>query len=58
MKHITKTQFYEMYVKDWLTDDKPANRQLWSNSLDVAYQDKKISQKQVNSWIYPNNKNF
>jgi hypothetical protein len=56
---MNKKQFYEMYIKDWLVDDdKPANRLLWSNSLDAAYNDGNITQKQVNNWVYPNNRYF
>ena len=56
---MNKKQFYEMYVKDWIDiTDKPANRMLWNNSLDAAHDDRKITKKQVNTWIYPSNKYF
>ena len=58
-KNLTKSQFYQMYVKDYLNPmDKPANRLLWSNSLDFAFDNGFITQHNVNNWNYPKNKFF
>jgi len=62
-KHLTKQQFYSMYVRPYVYQDdgsidKPANRMLWSHCLDSAFQSGDISQRQVNNWIYPSNKFF
>lgn len=56
---MTKKQFYEMYVKDWIVpNDKPANRELWNNSLDAAEKDGLITKRQSYNWLYPKNKFF
>lgn len=56
---MTYKQFYQEYVKPYLKkDDKPFNRQLFNDTKDYLHKDNKITDKQVNKWVYPSIKIF
>lgn len=52
-------KFFNQYVRPYLKKgDKPFNRQLFNDSLDVAYCNGDITVTDVNNWTYPKNKWF
>ena len=56
---MTKKEYYNHYVKPYLKpNDKPYNRQLWSDVKDGLHKDGQITDKQVESWVYPYNRYF
>jgi len=50
--------FYTTYIKPYLTDDKPANRELFSITKDNLHKDGLITDLQVFKWCYPQNLKF
>ena len=55
---MNKKEFYENHIKPYLTNDKPANRQLWNDTLDQLEKEGLITHKQSYGWVYPKNKKF
>lgn len=55
---MTYDQFYKNYIKPYLKNDKPFNRQLFNDTKDYLHKDKLITDKQVSNWIYPTTKYF
>lgn len=55
---MTQREYYSVYVKPYLTSDKGFNRQLYNDVKDSLHKDGLITDKQVYSWVYPDNKYF
>ena len=56
---MTLRQFIKDYIRPHVKDnDKPYNRELFSDTKDILHKDGMITDKQVQNWIYPNTKLF
>ncbi len=56
---MTRQEFLDRYVMPIIKkNDKPFNRQVFSDAKDMLHKDGIITDKQVYNWVYPNTKLF
>lgn len=56
---MNQREFYNNYVRPYLRkDDRPYNRQLFNDSLDMAHREGLVTDKQAQNWVYPDNDYF
>lgn len=52
-------QFLNNFVVPYLiAKDKPFNRMLFNNAIDMAHRDKLITEKQAQNWTHPKTKHY
>ena len=52
---MTHKEFLKEYIRPHIKkNDKPFNRQLYNDTKDALHKDGLITDKQVNTWVYPN----
>jgi len=56
---MAKREFYTVYIKPYLKkDDKPFNRQLFNDTVDMLNKNGLLKDYQVQNWGHPNNRFF
>lgn len=55
---MNQKEFYNIYVRPYLTDDRPRNRMLFNDAKDSLYREGAINDWQVNNWVYPDTNAF
>jgi hypothetical protein len=55
---MNQRDFYNQYVRPYLTDDRPRNRMLFNDAKDMLHREGKITDWQVRNWVYPDTNAF
>lgn len=55
---MNKLDFYRMYIRPYLTNDRPKNRMLFNDAKDQLHRQGKITDWQVRNWVYPDTNAF
>lgn len=56
---MNQREFYNNYVRPYLRkDDRPYNRSLFAEALDMAHREGMVTDKQAQNWVYPDNDYF